>query len=178
MKTSNYLSLLAIFLMPLLAKSHVTLEPKTAHAGGYAKLVFRVPHGCDGSDTTKITVQIPKGAVSVKPQVHPGWKISLKKIKLEKPLTSHGKSISESVSEVSWSGGVLPDEFMDEFGISLKLPDGAGEKLFFPVSQKCKKGLTEWNQIATPEHKGHHLEYPAPYLTLDGKKAASHMDHH
>lgn len=135
-------------LLPTLALAHVTIDPKAAPAGDYAKLVLRVPHGCDGSPTAKITVQLPDGVVSVKPQVHAGWEIATKTRKLAKPISLHGKEISETTSEISWSGGPLPDEYMDEFGMSLKLPEkapGKGEsKLVFPVLQECRKGSARW----------------------------------
>jgi uncharacterized protein YcnI len=167
------LALALSFLFAPLAPAHVTVTPKTATSGGYAKLTFRVPHGCDGSATTGITVKIPDGVVAVKPQVHPGWKITVKKAHLAQPYTSHGQSVSEAVTEVSWTGGPLDDAYMDEFGLSVKLPDRPGERLLFPVHQKCKKGAADWAMDPGMmhgehgEHAGHGL--PAPVVTLEGK---------
>lgn len=155
-----------ILLTPFLSGAHVTLVPKTARSGEYTKLVFRVPHGCDGSPTTKITVQLPSGSVSVKPQVNTGWKIKIKKVKLNPPVTLHGKEITETLSEVTWEDGNLSDDYMDEFGISLKLPDKQGEKLIFPVIQTCKKGVNRWAEVSTGEHVGHSA-FPAPILILE-----------
>lgn len=143
MKTSLALPIL-VSLAPLCAFAHVTVDPQTATAGRYAKLVFRVPHGCDGSATTKIRVQIPDGVLSVKPQVHPGWKIATKTRKLPTPAELHGKKIAESTAEVIWSGGPLPDEYMDEFGMSVKFPEGA-TKLTFEIDQDCRKGTVHWS---------------------------------
>jgi uncharacterized protein YcnI len=39
------------------------------------KAVFTVPHGCAGSATTKIRVQIPEGVIAVKPMPKPGWSV-------------------------------------------------------------------------------------------------------
>jgi uncharacterized protein YcnI len=142
MKTAYFATALALITTPALA--HVTLDPKAEAPGSYAKLVFRVPHGCDGSPTTKITVRIPEGVVSVKPQVHPGWKIAIRTGKYAKPVTLHGKEVTEGVVEVSWSGGPLDDAYMDEFGMSVKLPDSLGARLVFPTIQTCKKGQSEW----------------------------------
>lgn len=61
----------------------------------------------------------------------------------------HGKKIKDYVSEVSWEGGELADEFMDEFAISLTLPKSATEYLIFPVFQKCKNGSRDWDEIVT-----------------------------
>ena len=147
---------------------HVTIDPKSALAGEYAKLVFRIPHGCDGSPTTKITVKIPEGVVSVKPQVHPGWKISVKKGTYSKPVALHSKEIKEGLIEVTWNGGPLPDDYMDEFGLSVKLPDDGRDKLFFPAIQKCRNGVNEWVETGPTDH-GHHGKLPSPILLLEKK---------
>lgn len=161
------ITLATIMLFSINTLAHVGVEPKSASAGGYTKLTFRVPHGCDGSATTKITVLLPENTLSVKPQVNHGWKIATKKVKLAKPITSHGKEITETISEVTWSGGVLPDEHMDEFGISLKLPETKEAKLAFPVIQTCKKGETKWADAADSAK-------PAPFISIT---EAEHKHH-
>lgn len=157
---------LATLLLPVASLAHVTIDPKSAPAGEYAKLVFRVPHGCEGSPTTKISIRIPGGVVSVKPQVHPGWKIVTKTGKYATPVTLHGKEITEGLVEVSWIGGPLPDAYMDEFGLSVKLPDRGGERLYFPTVQTCKKGESAWTEEGTTDH-GHGGKLPAPVLLLE-----------
>lgn len=84
----------------------------------------------------------------------------------------HGKEITDTVSEVVFSGGNLPDEFMDEFAIDVKVPDTVGMKLSFPVIQECKKGSNRWVDL-TDEAKS-----PAPVLTLGAAKAMSGHGHH
>ncbi|MEN9231849.1 MAG: YcnI family protein, partial [Thermostichus sp. DG02_5_bins_236] len=76
------------------ALAHVTVNPKEAPAGSYAKLTFRVPHGCNGSPTTRLRIQIPEGATSVKPMVHPLWEIETVKKPLETPFESHGRMVT------------------------------------------------------------------------------------
>lgn len=99
----------------------------------------------------------------MKPQVHPGWKISTKTVKYAKPVNIHGKDVSEGVSEVEWAGGPLEDAYMDEFGMAVKLPEN-GTKLEFPVVQTCEKGVANWK------------DNNAPTVTLEGK--AKHDEHH
>ncbi|MFS8858117.1 YcnI family protein [Synechococcus sp. H55.7] len=151
------------------AWAHVTVHPKEAPAGSVAKLTFRVPHGCDGSPTIRLRVQIPEGATSVKPMVHPLWKIETVKKPLDKPYESHGKMITETVAEVIWSGGSLPDEFMDEFSLSLRLPDRPGETIPIPVIQECEQGMYRWIQVAQPGEDPKNLPEPAPLLKLTDK---------
>jgi uncharacterized protein YcnI len=169
---------LAAILPSVPALAHVTIEPKEAPAGSYAKLVFRIPHGCDGSPTTKITIQIPDGVLSVKPQVHLGWEIGIKKRKLPKPIMLHDMEITESVAEVSWSGGSLPDEYMDEVGMSVKLPQRDGAKLLFPVTQDCKKGSMHWTSVTASGHGEHAAQLPAPALSLTKSLPSDEHHHH
>lgn len=152
------------------AFAHITMEANRPEAGGYAKLTFQVPHGCEGSSTTKVTVQIPEGVLSVKPQVHPNWTISMKTVKLKKPVELHGKPITETTSEVSWSGGPLPDIYMDEFAMSVLLPIRPGEAVFFPVIQECEKGRSAWVETNSKDSK-----LPAPSIQL---KAPSKSEGH
>ena len=56
------------------AAAHVTLEHREATIGSSYKAVFVVPHGCAGSATVKVRVQIPDGVIAVKPMPKAGWK--------------------------------------------------------------------------------------------------------
>ncbi len=159
------------------ALAHVTVTPDQAAAGSYTKLTFRVPHGCDGSPTIRLRVQIPEGATAVKPMVHPLWKIEMVKKPLATPYESHGKMVTETVSEVIWSGGRLPDEYMDEFSISLRLPDQPGKTIPFPVVQECEQGVYRWIQVAQPGEDPHSLPQPAPLLKLTAGPKAQGQGH-
>src|ERR1700710_1266597 len=87
------------------ATAHVTLENRQATPGSYYKAVFAVPHGCAGSPTIKIRVQIPDGVISVKPMPKPGWSLETVKGKYPTSYELHGATITEGVREVTWSGG-------------------------------------------------------------------------
>lgn len=146
------------------AAAHVTANPREAKAGSYFKADFRVPHGCDGSATVALRIEIPEGVTSVKPQNKPGWDLHIKTGPLARPYESHGKTITEGVVEVEWSGGKIPDDTYEDFGISMKLPDKPGETIYFPAIQVCEQGETAWIEIprageAEPDH-------PAPAIKL------------
>lgn len=145
------------------AAAHVTLVTRTAPVGSYYKATFRVPHGCDGSDTVAIKVRIPEGVVDVKPQPKPGWKLSLQSGPYAAPVKMHGTTIDQGVREVSWSGGDLPDAYFDEFSFIAYLAPTleAGSTLRFPLVQECKQGVERW--IGTG---GHDTPNPAPSLKL------------
>src|SRR3954468_21882299 len=120
---------------PVLA--HVSLETRQAPVGSSYKAVFKVPHGCAGSPTTKIRVQIPEGVIGVKPMPKPGWTIETVRSGYSGSYQLHGSTVSEGVREVAWSGR-LSDENYDEFVLSVFLagslkPDTT---LYFPVVQE------------------------------------------
>ena len=106
------------------ATAHVTLEKRQAPVGSYYKAVFAVPHGCAGSATVKLRVQIPEGVIGIKPMPKPGWTLEMVKGKYATEYEFHGSKLSEGVKEVVWSGGKLADENYDEFVVSTFLSGG------------------------------------------------------
>ncbi len=131
------------------AAAHVTLAPNQAQAGTSIRTALRVPHGCDGSATTAIKVTIPEGVVGVKPMPKAGWTVATEIAPYAKPYTSHGKTISDGVKSITWSGGNLPDAQYEEFiFIGSVQADAGGQNLAFPVLQTCEKGATDWSEMA------------------------------
>jgi uncharacterized protein YcnI len=152
------------------AAAHVTVNPNEATAGSYFQAAFNVSHGCDGSSTVAVRIKVPEGVMSVKPQMKPGWTVEIKTRKLDAAQPGlHGKTISEVVDEVSWRGGPLPDNLYDTFGLLMKLPDGAGQALYFPVVQECEKGVHRWIEIPVAGQNRDDLHEPAPLLRLKPK---------
>ena len=98
-----------------MASAHIELENRQANIGSGYKAVMRVPHGCEGSPTTMIRVRIPEGVLDVKPMPKAGWKLDVVTGKYPKPYSQRGAKVSEGVTEISWSGGNLPNTFYDEF---------------------------------------------------------------
>ena len=74
-----------------------------------------MPHGCAGSPTVKLRVQIPEGVIGIKPMPKPGWTVETVKGKYAIEYDFHGSKLSEGVKEVVWSGGKLADDNYDEF---------------------------------------------------------------
>jgi uncharacterized protein YcnI len=146
------------------AGAHVTANPTEANAGGFAMISFRVPHGCEDSPTTSLTVKIPEGVVSVTPQAVAGWEVSTKSGKLATPVELHGSTVTEGVQEVTWTGGPLDSHQFTDFGISMAVPDTPGETLYFPAVQRCQQGVTRWIQI--PVDGQAEPDSPAPGVTL------------
>jgi uncharacterized protein YcnI len=150
------------------ASAHVTLETQQAAVGGSYKGVMRVPHGCEGSATTAIRIRIPEGVVAVKPMPKPGWTLDTVSGKYPRPYSLRGANVSEGVTEVSWSGGKLPDAFYDEFVFTGSLADEleSGKTIYFPVVQQCEKGVHRWIEIPAAGTSPGDYPEPAPALKL------------
>ena len=164
-------ALAAALLSASSASAHITLESKEATIGAPFKAVFVVPHGCAGSATIKIRVQIPDGVIAVKPMPKPGWNVEAIKGKYPSEYDFHGTKLSEGVREVVWSGGKLPDDFYDEFVISTYLtgtlkPDSV---LYFPTVQECEQGISRWIDIPADPAHAHDSKSPAPGVKLLAK---------
>ncbi len=163
----------AVLMTTWSAHAHVTLEGRQAAVGTFYKAVFAVPHGCAGSATIRIRVQIPDGVIAVKPMVKPGWNVEVVKGKYAAPYDFHGTKLTEGVKEVVWSGGKLPDDYYDEFVISTYLapalkPDTV---LYFPTVQECEQGVSRWIDIPAEGHAEHMHDdkSPAPGVKLIAK---------
>jgi periplasmic copper chaperone A len=131
--------------------------------------VFAVPHGCTGSPTVKLRVQIPEAVIAVKPMPKAGWSVDVVEGKYTAEYDYHGNKVSSGAKEVVWSGGKLPDHNYDEFVISTFLTDGLkpNTTLYFPVVQECEKGVSRWIEIpAEGAARSQEGKSPAPGVKL------------
>jgi uncharacterized protein YcnI len=153
------------------AFAHVTLEAQQAAVGSGYKAVLRVPHGCAGSSTVSIRIRVADGVVDVKPMPKAGWKLETKSTKYPKAFSLRNAKMSEGVTEITWSGGQLPDAYYDEFVFIGAISDDLqeGSTIYFPVVQECEKGVARWIEIPKPgaasDHGGEGSQ-PAPGLRL------------
>ena len=162
----------ALVLPATSAFAHVTVNPREATQGGYAKLAFRVPNERDSASTTKLEINLPAdhpfASVSVRPQS--GWTYTVEKTKLATPIKSHDTEITEATSKITWTGGeIKPSEF-NEFEISVGPLPSDVDSLTFKALQTYSNGeVVRWIEETTPG--GADVERPAPVLKLT--KAAS-----
>lgn len=161
----------AICMLAMPAFSHIGLEEKSAAAGSTYKAVFQVGHGCQGSATTGVSVQIPAGFQGAKPYPKAGWTLSTKLGKLAKPYDNHGKQVTEDVTVVSWTAAskeaALRDAYFDEFMLRGKLPETAGP-LWFKVLQTCESGSLDWSDVPAAGASAKGLKSPAALLEVTG----------
>lgn len=189
-------SLLTLLMLPGLASAHAVLDQTTAESGSYYQGEMRIGHGCDGSDTVKVTIDIPEGFYGAKPKPKAGWQIDIVKADLEDPYESHGKWVHRDVRQITWYGNALSHAHFDEFEFTGQIGVGNTEKLYFPVRQECVVGELNWNQTpdnpqgAEHDHHQHHqmdeadghaghgkprLDYPAPVINVvDGTGGHHH----
>ncbi len=119
---------------PLAAQAHVSASASSTAAGSYTVLTFSVPHGCEGSPTQVVTIDLPESVPSVTPTVNPSWSVE---------TVSEGDTMTQVVY-TSLTGG-LADGLRDTFELSFRLPEGApGDRVEFPVTQTCTEGTAEW----------------------------------
>lgn len=154
---------------PLAASAHVHVDPGTASAGGTQTLAFSFSHGCDGSPTSALAIDIPEGVGNATPIVQGGWTIQRETsadgvptrivFTADTPVDDHLKAT------------VSMDVLFDE--------SAAGTTVAFPVTQTCVDGETPWTQIAAEGEDPHDLDAPAPVVevgepTDDGAHSTGH----
>ncbi len=148
----------AIFYWPVASFSHIVLENKAAVAGSIYKAVFQVGHGCNGSPTTAIAVQIPPGFQATKPYAKAGW-----------ALTIHPNQL------VTWTAlnkeAALQNAHFDEFVLRGKLPESAGP-LWFKILQTCEISSNNWAEVPAAGVSTKGMKLPAALLEVAAPSAS------
>ncbi len=150
------------------AQAHVSFQVREASVGAPYRAVLGIPHGCQGSATLTVRVQIPEGVIAVKPMPKPGWTVSAVRGAYARGYSYyHGQTLSEGVKEIAWTGRLL-DEHFDEFTFAGFLADSlaAGGMLHFPTTQECEKGTHRWVDVPAVGQSTQALAAPAPAIKL------------
>ncbi|MEU9604032.1 YcnI family protein [Streptomyces sp. NPDC048057] len=160
------------------AAAHVSVQPQgEAARGGYATVFVKVPNERDNASTVKLELNLPTEhpMTSVMPQPVPGWRAEVTKTKLAKPLTVHGKQVTEAVSKVTWTADgskIGPGQFQ-QFPLSLgPLPEKADQVVFKALQTYDNKEVVRWIEAA--EEGGAEPESPAPVLELAAAEGHGH----
>ena len=134
------------------ALAHIHPDPGAVAAGSSATVGFGVEHGCDGSPTVEVAIQLPDGFTDVAAVDKDGWTAAV------------------AGQVVTYSGGSLDAETADSFEVAFTAPAEPGD-YGIPLVQTCVAGELAWiEQIvegaAEPER-------PAPVLAVtDGEPTA------
>lgn len=154
------------------AVAHVTVNSPDAEAGGFGKIVFRVPTESPTASTNEITIDLPEDApfAVVTAKVKPGWDVDIDKETLDAPVQAGDFDVTEVVRSVTWSSetGIGPDEF-DEFELSVGPFPETGELTFAAIQRYDDGSEVAWDDVATGHDEG---AKPAPVLELAGNSTA------
>ncbi|MEV7613191.1 YcnI family protein [Streptomyces sp. NPDC089799] len=158
------------------AFAHVGVQPAgEAAQGGYATINFKVPNERDNASTNKLEVSFPADhpLSSAMPQDVPGWTVTVEKAKLDKPLTVHGKQITEAVSKITWSGGKIEPGKFQQFPVSVgKLPEDSDTLVFKAIQTYDNNEVVRW--IEEPKEGAAEPQNPAPVLKLTPASGDGH----
>jgi len=118
------------YLLPSLAQAHVSVASGVGFANTTQEVVFSVGHGCEGADTNAVSIEIPAGVTSVRPETSDFGQVDVE------------TDEAGSVVLVSWQkseAAALPsDTQYYKLAVRLKIPDAPFSTLFFPAHQTCR----------------------------------------
>ncbi|GJE16932.1 DUF1775 domain-containing protein [Methylobacterium marchantiae] len=150
------------------ALSHAVLDRREASPNASYRGVVQITHGCDGEPTNRVSVTIPEGVIGAKPMPKPGWTLATQKGPYARAYPSYHGDVSEGVKTITWSGGSLPDDQVDEFTFLARVSDAfaPGATIHFPVEQDCASKTTRWSEIPAAGQDAHALKFPAPAVMI------------
>jgi uncharacterized protein YcnI len=146
------------------AQAHVTLNPRTAVAGSFARLDVRVPNERDDAATRTVVVNFPDGFYSVSYKRVWGWTAKVTMAKLSTPVKTGEGTVTERVAKIAWRATakryrIAPGQF-EEFGLSAQVPNTPGATLTFPSTQTYDSGeVVRWTGPAG-------ADTPAPTVSV------------
>ncbi|GAA3784286.1 YcnI family protein [Streptomyces coacervatus] len=156
------------------ASAHVTVHPESYAKGATdGVLTFRVPNEEDTATTTKVQVFLPTDHPVLGVLVSPpqdGWTAKVTNTKLKTPVKTDDGTITDAVSEITWTGGKIGAGQYQDFNVAFgQLPDNT-DQLTFKTLQTYSDGKTvRW--IEEAQSGGGEPENPAPVLKLTAKGA-------
>ncbi|MFF1679304.1 YcnI family protein [Streptomyces sp. NPDC058256] len=156
------------------AFAHVTVHPESYAKGATdGVLTFRVPNEEDTASTTKVQVFLPTDhpvlGVLVTPEE--GWTAEVTTTKLKTPVKTDDGTITDAVSEITWTGGRIRHGEYQDFNVAFgQLPDDVDQLSFKTLQTYSDGSVVRW--IEEAEQGGDEPENPAPVLTLTAKTAA------
>lgn len=141
------------------AQAHVNVGSGLGVANATQEVTFSVGHGCSGADTQAVSIEIPRGVTSVRPQTSDFGQVDVQ------------TDDAGTVTLISWSKSdastLQTDTLFYKLAVRLKVPDVPFAALYFPAHQTCRaaNGATtttvDWVGIDEPDGSG--VE-PAPVL--------------
>jgi periplasmic copper chaperone A len=144
------------------AHAHVSLTSGPGYANQSQVLNFGVGHGCEGADTVRVEITIPKEATNIRAMPSPFGDAQVK-------LDDAGV-VSSVVFSKDKARAV--DDAYYQLSIRIKVPDAPFTTLYFPAKQVCrsadgKETTVDWAALpGDPPKEGETEAEPAPALTV------------
>ena len=158
-----------------IASAHVTVHPESYAKGATdGVLTFRVPNEEDSASTTKVQVFLPTDhpVLGVLVSPHDGWTAKVTNTKLKTPVKTDDGTITDAVSEVTWTGGRIGPGQYEDFDVAFgQLPENAAELTFKTLQTYSDGKVVRW--IEEEESGGEESENPAPVLKLTATSTGS-----
>lgn len=146
-----------------LVHAHVSLTSGPGYANQSQVLTFGVGHGCEGADTVRVEVSIPKEVTTVR-ALPSAWG--------DPQITADDAGL---VTKVTWSKDKprAKDDAYYQLSLRIKVPDAAFSTVYFPAKQVCraadgKESTVDWAALpgdATQAPAGEEAS-PAPELKI------------
>jgi uncharacterized protein YcnI len=155
------------------ASAHVTVHPESYAKGATdGVLTFRVPNEEDKASTTKVQVYLPTDhpvlGVLVTPQN--GWTAKVTTSKLKTPVKTDDGTITDAVSEITWTGGKIGAGQFEDFNVAFgQLPDDTDQLTFKTLQTYSDGNVVRWIEEAAAG--ADEPENPAPVLKLTAKES-------
>ena len=145
---------------PSIAHAHVSIASGPAFANASQEVSFGVGHGCAGADTVMVSVEIPAGVTSVRPETSDFGQVDVETDAAGSIVLLTWKKAAERV--------LAADTQYYKLSVRLKTPDLPFSTLHFPAHQTCRASdgtetVVDW--VGIDEAEGSGVE-PAPALRV------------
>ncbi|MET9088751.1 YcnI family protein [Streptomyces sp. NPDC004237] len=157
------------------AAAHVTVHPESYAKGATdGVLTFRVPNEEDTASTTKVQVYLPTDHPVLGVLVSPrdGWTAKVTTSKLKTPVKTDDGTITDAVSEITWTGGKIGAGQFEDFDVAFgQLPEDTDELAFKTLQTYSDGKVVRW--IEEAQSGDEEPENPAPTLKLTAAEDAA-----
>lgn len=164
-------TMLGLLMLSAPAAARVSIVPGAVQGGGTETFAVRLANERKDTSSNRLELVFPKDVPlsSVKVAPAPGWRVSIKRRLLERPVEEDGKGVREVVASIGWTGSrVGPGQFAQFLVTIGSLPRNG--LLRFGVVQGYTNGdVDTW--IGTSAVGGRNR--PGPVITIGSGRAAA-----
>lgn len=149
---------------PMKAQAHISVISGPGYANTTQEITFGVGHGCSGSDTYSVKIDIPAGVTSVRAETNGFGKVSVQ------------RDASMNVTSVTWQKAdadvLSSDDNYYKLTLRIKVPNTPFSTAYFAAHQTCKTGegtvlpVVDWVATAQTSAEDAGTSEPAPALVI------------